>query len=193
MMDGFDTYLIAHAVNMHFNTKYDAFKYRFKTRVNQKTYWGRPDKYQLTKIGKRFKTKEEVMGYFASHQLAGTKWPGDMIRDEQTYTDYLKRIESLSYNFKNELEDLSEYSLDGLIGLYKDNYPIIINKYLEETVSIETVCILNALTGFIEDANGKITETILWPEVYNKVVKYQPFIYFNKDKFMKIVLNTFTS
>ena len=61
-MDGFETFTIAHAINMHFNTKYDAFKYRFKTRVNQKTYWGRPDKYQLTKIGKRFKTKEEVMG-----------------------------------------------------------------------------------------------------------------------------------
>jgi hypothetical protein len=54
------------------------------------------------------------------------------------------------------------------------------------------VCILNALTGFIEDANGKITETILWPDLYKKVVKYQPFITFDKDKMMKIVLNTFT-
>lgn len=191
MMDGFETYQYANAINMHFNTKYDAFKYNFKTRVTQKTYWGRPDKYQLTKIGKRFKTKEEIIGYFAAHQLAGNKWSGDMIRDEGVYTDYLKRIESLSYNFKNELEELSEYSLDGLLSCYKDNYPIIINKYLEETVSIETVCILNALTGFIEDVNRKITETILWPDIYNKIIKYQPFLNFDRNKFMKIVLDTF--
>jgi hypothetical protein len=191
MMDGFETFKIAHAINMHFNTKYDAFKYHFKTKVNQKTYWGRADKYQLTKIGSRFKTVEEVKGYFASHQLAGNKWSGDMVRDETTYTDYLKRVESLSYNFKQELEELSEYSLDELLVSTTDEYPILINKYLEDTVSIETVCILNALTGFIEDANGKITETILFPDIYNKVTKYQPFLSFNKDKFMKIILDTF--
>ena len=190
-MDGYTAYQYANAVNMHFNMKYDAFKYHFKTRVTQKTYWGRPDKYQLTKIGARFKTKDEIIRYFAAHQIAGNKWSGDMIRDEKTYTDYLKRIESLSYNFKNELDELSEYSLDSLLSCYKDNYPIVINKYLEETVSLETVCILNALTGFIEDANGKITETILWPDIYKKVVKYQPFLVFDRDKIMKIVLNTF--
>jgi hypothetical protein len=114
-----------------------------------------------------------------------------MIRDEVTYTDYLKRIESLSYNVKNELEELTEYSLDELLVTHKSDYPILINKYLEDTVSLETVCILNALTSFVEDANGKITETILWPDIYNKVVKYQPFLNINKDKFMKIVLNTF--
>ena len=192
IMEGIDAYKYSMAIKMHFSGSYDAIKYHFKTRVSQKSYWGRPDKYQLTKIGKRFNKVEDIIQYFVAHNLAGKSWSGDMIRDEKTYTDHMKRIESLSYNFKNELEDLSEYSLDGLLSCYKDNYPIIINKYLEETVSIETVCILNALTGFIEDANGKITETILWPDLYKKVVKYQPFITFDKDKMMKIVLNTFT-
>ena len=190
-MTGYEAYQYSNAVNMHFNMNYDAFKYHFKTRVTEKTYWGRPDKYQLTKIGKRFKNKEGIIGYFAAHQLAGNKWSGDMIRDEQTYIDYLKRVESLTYNFKTELQDLSEYTLDGLLGTYKDNYPLIINKYLEETVSIETVCILNSITSFIEDADRKITETILWPDIYKKVTKYQPFLTINTDKFKKIVLDTF--
>jgi hypothetical protein len=176
---------------MHFNTNYDCFKYNFKTRVTEKTYWGRKDKYQLTKIGKRFNRKEDVIKYFAAHHLAGNKWTGDMIRDEKTYKDFLKRIDSMSYIFKNELQNLSEYSLDDLIGQCKNNYPKIIDLYLEDTVSIETLCILNKVTGFIEDANSKITETILWPDIYNRVVKYGPFLSIDTEKFKKIILTTF--
>lgn len=177
---------------MHFNRSYDAFKYRFKTRVTQKSYWGRPDKYQLTKIGQRFNKEIDIIRYFAAHQLAGNKWVGDMIRNEKDYTDFLARIDSLSYNFKNELDELSDYSLDGLIGQYKNNYPKIIDKYLEGSVSLETICILNSITGFIEDANSKITETILWPDIYKKVIKYTPFLDIDRGKFTKIILNIFS-
>lgn len=191
-MDGFQAYQYYNAINMHFNRSYDAFKYHFKTRVTQKSYWGRPDKYQLTKIGKRFTKEEDIVRYFAAHQLAGNKWSGDMIRNEKDYTDFLGRIDSLSYRFKTEMDELSEYSLDGLIGQYKMNYPMIIDKYLEDTVSLETLCILNEVTGFIEDANSKITETILWPDIYKKVVKYSPFLDIDKSKFTKVLLNIFT-
>lgn len=191
-MDGFQAYQYSNAINMHFNRSYDAFKYHFKTRVTQKSYWGRPDKYQLTKIGKRFTKEEDIVRYFAAHQLAGNKWSGDMIRNEKDYTDFLGRIDSLSYRFKTEMDELSEYSLDGLIGQYKMNYPMIIDKYLEDTVSLETLCILNEVTGFIEDANSKITETILWPDIYKKVVKYSPFLDIDKSKFTKVLLNIFT-
>lgn len=190
-MDGYEAYQYANAINMHFNRNYDAFKYNFKTRVSQKTYWGRPDKYQLTKIGQRFNRRDDIIKYFAAHQLAGNKWVGDMIRNEKDYTDFLSRVDSLSYNFKNEMDDLSEYSLDGLLGQFKSNYPQIIDKYLDGTVSLETVCILNSVSGFIEDANSKITETILWPDIYKKVVKYSPFLDIDKPKFTKVLLTIF--
>ncbi len=191
-MDGFEAYKFANAVNLHFNSDYDCFKYHFKTRVSQKSYWGRPDKYQLTKIGKRFKSKDEIIRYFAAHQVAGNKWVGDMIRDEDVYVDYLKKIESLSYNFREELDQLSEYKLDDLLIIdINSNYPMIINKYLEDTVSLETICVLNSLTGFMQDADKKITETIMWPDLFKKVVKYEPFINFNNKKFVGIIFDVF--
>ena len=191
MMTGFEAYCYSNAVNMHFNTEtYDAFKYNFKTRVTERSYWGRPDKYQLTKIGKRFKRKDDIIKYFACHQLAGNKWVGDMIRDEDTYTQFLKRIDSLSYNVRNELEEISDDSLDDLLKV-TEGYPKIIDKYLDDTVSLETVCIVNRLTGFIEAADSRISETILWPDLYNKVVKYQQFLDFDKNKMKTIILNVF--
>jgi len=191
MMTGFEAYCYSNAVNMHFNTEtYDAFKYNFKTRVTERSYWGRPDKFQLTKIGKRFKRKEDIIKYFAAHQVAGNKWVGDMLRDEQTYVEFLTRIDSLSYIVKNELEEISGTGLNDLL-MSKEGYPKIIDLHLDGTVSLETVCILNLLTGFIEEANSCITETILWPDLYNKIIKYQQFLDFDKKKMKTIILNVF--
>jgi DNA-binding ferritin-like protein (Dps family) len=190
-MDGFQAYQYSNAINMHFNRNYDAFKYRFKTRVSQKSYWGRSDKYQLTKIGQRFNKEEDIVRYFAAHQLAGNKWVGDMIRNEKDYTDFLSRIDSLSYNFKQEMDSLDEYSIDGLLSQYKSNYPQIIDKYLDDTISLETVCILNEITGFMHNANKQISETILWPDIYTKVIKYSPFLNIERSKFIKILLTIF--
>ncbi len=158
-MTGYEAFILHHAVNLHFNRGYDCWKYNFKTNVTEKTYWKRPDKFQLTKIGKRFKNKDDIILYFASHQIAGNTFTGDMIRDEDTYTQFLKRIDSISYLFKNELEEISDVKFDKLLEI-EDTYPKIIQLHLEGTVSLETVCIINRLTGFINRANKQITETI---------------------------------
>ena len=190
MMDGYSAFKLHHAINLHFNGTYDCFKYNFKTNITEKTYWKRPDKFQLTKIGKRFKSKDDIILYFAAHQIAGNKFRGDMIRDENTYTQFLKRIDSISYLFKNELEGISDNGFDTLLEI-EETYPKIIHYYLEDMVSLETVCIVNRLTGFIEKANLKISETILWPDLYKKISKFQSFLKVDDSKMRKIILDVF--
>ena len=189
-MDGYSAFKLHHAINLHFNGTYDCFKYNFKTNITEKTYWKRPDKFQLTKIGKRFKNRDDIILYFAAHQVAGNKYSGDMIRDENTYTQFLKRIDSISYLFKNELEGISDNGFDTLLEI-EETYPKIIHHYLEDMVSLETVCIVNRLTGFIEKANLKISESILWPDLYKKISKYQSFLKVDDSKMRKIILDVF--
>ena len=189
-MTGYEAFILHHAVNLHFNRSYDCWKYNFKTNVTEKTYWKRPDKFQLTKIGKRFKSKDDIILYFASHQLAGNTFTGDMIRDEDTYTSFLKRIDSISYLFKNELEEISDVKFDELLAI-EDTYPRIVHLHLEGTVSLETLCIINRLTGFISKANEQITDTILWPDLFKKISKYQSFLKFDDSKFKNIIVDVF--
>ena len=189
-MTGYEAFTLHNAINLHFNGVYDCFKYNFKTNVTERTYWKRPDKFQLTKIGKRFKNRDDITMYFAAHQVAGNKFSGDMIRDEETYTSFLKRIDSISYLLKNELEEISDNGFDTLLEI-DETYPKIIHLYLEGTVSLETVCIVNRLTGFIDKANSFISETILWPDLYKKILNYQSFLRFNDIKMRKIILNIF--
>jgi len=185
-MDGYDAYKYYMAVKMHFTSdSYDAFKYNFKTRVTQKSYWGRHDKYQLTKVGNRFNNREDITKYFACHFINDITWIGDMMKSDETYNSCLRVQESLTYNFKQELEEISDRSLDE--SLTGTPYPRVITDYMEGLVSLETVCVLNSLTGFM---NQDVSDTILWPDIKSKVLKYQPFISFDEDKMKKVVLDT---
>ena len=78
---------------------------------------------------------------------------------------------SLNVKLKNELEEISDNGFDTLLEI-DEMYPKIIHLYLEDMVSLETVCIVNRLTGFIEKANSFISETILWPDLYKKILNY---------------------
>ena len=116
-----------------------------------------------------------------------------MIRDEKTYTDFIKRMDSLSYLVKNDLEQFTETKeFNHLLMVDEDGgYPPIINKYLEEEVSLETVCVLDKLTGFIEWANQLVSDTILWPEISDKVTKYKQFLEYDEKKMRNLIVGIF--
>jgi hypothetical protein len=74
-----------------------------------------------------------------------------------------------------------------------NSHPDIITAYLEEEISLETVVIINKLTGFMNKADKEITETIMWPDISLKVRKYDPFVQVDIERMKKIVLKVFTS
>jgi hypothetical protein len=69
--------------------------------------------------------------------------------------------------------------------------PLAVTLYNRGEVSLTTIVILNKLTGFLHHANRSITETIVWPDLYRKLVKMEPFIAVDLKKMKKTVVNTF--
>ena len=63
---------------------------------------------------------------------------------------------------------------------------------MADDINVETVVILNQLTGFMNKADKEITETIVWPDVSRKIRKYSPFVSYDLEKAKKIVLRVFT-
>jgi hypothetical protein len=195
-MEPFDAYRYYQALKIHFESKsYDAVKYNFKTSANQKSFWKRKDKYHFAKVAKRFKEAPEMIGYYASHLIHGTKWVGEMLNQEEIYQQWLKRMQSMGYIFEQDLNHLSiEYeSFDEILKCEDGSHPKIITAYLQEEISLETVVIINKLTGFMNKADKEITETIMWPDISIKVRKYDPFVQVNLEKMKSIALKVFTS
>jgi len=193
MMDPFDVYKLYNALKLHFEQdSYDAIKYNYKTTVNPNSFFKRKDKYFFAKLGKN---QKDLQNFFVFNFIEDMKYVGDMmdIEGQQNYTKHKKIHESIHREFEKDINTITE-QFDNLLVVHTINTPPkIIEMWMEEEVSLETVVILNSLTDFIRVEGKKITETLFWPDVSRKITKYGPFVNFSKEKCLNIIKKRFTN
>ncbi len=192
-MEPFEAYRYYQSLKLHFEQEsYDAPKYNYKTSAKPQTFWKRKDKYFFAKIGKMLDTPPELINYYAAHFVADNNWVGDMLGNDQIYRDWQKRTEALGYNFQQDLEKVNVESFDHLFEL-GNQYPKVVESYLAGDINIESVVILNQLTGFMRKADKTVSDPILWPDVSRKIRKYSLLMNVNLEKMKKNVFKVFTS
>ena len=193
MMDPFEVYKLYNALKLHFEQdSYDAIKYNYKTTVNPQSFFKRKDKYFFAKIGKN---QKDIQNFFVFNFIEDMKYVGDMmdIEGQQNYTKHKKIHESLTREFEKDINTMTGQFDDLLVVNNINTPPKIIEMWMEEEVSLETVVILNSLTDFIRVEGKKITETLFWPDVSRKIIKYSPFVNFSKEKCLDIIKKRFTN
>jgi hypothetical protein len=194
IMEPYDAFRFYQSMKLHFESdSYDAIKYNYKTSVKPQSFWKRKDKYFFAKVGKKFNDAHEIINYYAAYFIQDKTWIGEMLEDEGIYASYQKRVQSLGYTFENDMSILSELGSFDQVLDSTDGHPKIITAYLGGDINIESVVILNQLTGFMNRADKEITETIVWPDVSRKIRKYSPFVQYDLQKAKNIVLRVFTS
>ena len=192
MMDPFEVYKLYNALKLHFEQdSYDAIKYNFKSNVTPQSFFKRKDKYFFAKIGKN---QKDIQNFFVFNFIEDMKYIGDMmdIEGQQNYTKHKKIHESLTREFEKDINTMTGQFDDLLVVNNINTPPKIIEMWMEEEVSLETVVILNSLTDFVYWEGKKITETLFWPDVSRKITKYSPFVNFNREKCLDIVKKRFT-
>lgn len=188
MTTPFDVYKSYIALKMHFTTNYDYFKYNGKVKVDSASFETRKDKYFFYKLSK----KRDWFNFLLSNMIDGRLWVGDMLSPagEQSYADWAKRTQSLSYVFENELDRLDDKFNNNF--LVEDNqHPKALRLLLRKQISYETLIILNSLAGVFSHWDKKIPDDVMWKEVKSKAEKYKGFLSYDKDKMSKIVLSKF--
>jgi hypothetical protein len=183
----FEAYTTYLALKNHFTKEsYDFFKYGGKGKASQSSFEVRKDKYFFHKLSKH----KDVANYIVANILIKDNlWVGDLVNDDQSndiYTEWLKRQQSLSYLFKNELVKLDD-DLNKNILVEDGQHPHLLNLYKKKIISDETLIILNSILGFFKYWDKNISEEVIWPKIKIKLVKYTPFISFDKNK-MKMIL-----
>ena len=196
MIDPFDSYKLYNSLKLHFETdSYDAVKYNFKSNVTPHSFLKRKDKYFFAKVAKNY--EKDLKGYYVSNFKEGVSYIGDMIDvGEHNYNEYVRIQQSIHRVFSidiNKLGEVNEVDFDGLFESEDGQLPLLIQLWMQEEISLETIVILNSILGFVDRESNKIKDTILWPDIKRKIKKYTPFVNFDPNKCKILLRKGFTS
>lgn len=185
-MTPFEAYVMYLACKMHFNQKgYDYIKYNGKVKANPLSFDTRKDKYYFYKLSK----KDDLLNYYVANMLENTNvWAGDLLADkgQNIYADWLKRQQSLTYNFTVETRDLYP-DFDQYILVEDGQHPPLFKMYRQNSISLETLIILDEIYNIFEYWTSKIEDPVLLPKVIVLCKKYKAFIDYDIVKYKNIL------
>jgi len=191
-MTPFEVYTTYLSVKNHFTKdKYDYHKYCGKTNASIQSFYKRKDRYWFEKLSRQ-KDEKEVINFFVSNfvqsQDPNSLWIGDIIRNgESIYCSWKKRNQSLSYVFSNEVKILlGEFNIESLFDC-SSGHPPILKKYLDGSICLETVVIIDKILYFTKDFNKKMSDDPVWGLISKIIKKYDPFINIDIFKYRKII------
>lgn len=195
-MDAFQAYRYYLALKLHFTTdSYDVVKHKGRVKASRDSFMKRRDLYAISKIAKTY-SDEEIVNFLVSNFVSGNKWGGVFDSEaNQTYLLWKKKIEALSYTFKNDIRkildeyDLIRFDQNIVFSPQKNQHPYIIRGYMSGEISLETLVILNKLFKFCDTFDNVIEEQYVWPDISRLVRKYNPFLKIDKEKFYGILIN----
>ena len=187
----FDAYRCYLSLKNHFTKDhYDYIKYRGKTRATVQAFYKRKDRFWFEKFA-RSKNDKEVEEFFVSNFIystdPATMWIGEMIKEgEGRYTEWKKKVQSLTYIFKEETENLFDNKkVDDMFDCSK-GHPPILKSYLGGDTSLETMVICDIIFGYGKDFDKRLNDPV-WETVSRKIKKYKPFLNINVSRYKKIL------
>ena len=175
LMTPVETYQSYLALKLHFEGKYDYFKYGGKTSASAESFEKRKDKFKFVKLSTKL-SDPQILDYYLANFIRGKKWIGDF--DKTNWLEHKKVNQSLEYVYQNDIEKLLTIAenFDILFKVGEGNHPKLVKAYLGKKVSLETLVILEKILKFRESFDAKISETYIWPKVSLLIKKYEPFL-----------------
>ena len=193
-MTGIEVYKMYLSLKLHFTTDtFDYLKYGNAAKASQHSFDSRRDKFFFVKLSRTFK-EDELREFFVANMIVEDKvYPATLVREgAKNYQEYIKRKQSLAYNFKEDVMTLHDISqkFDKLF-IIEGVHPPLLKAHLGGKISIETLAIFNKIFNFVENFDKIIKENIVWTPLKNRVLKYEPFISIDKGKYKNIIKEQF--
>ena len=189
---GFSAFALFNAIKLHFTSdSYDYFKYGGKTSVSKDTFANRKDKYTFYRLSRKYSLQELRDFYISNFLVKDVNWVGDIANaeGEENYKLWQKRNQRLTYEFEQDIIRILEQAdnPDELVTVPSGGYPALLQGAMQNSISIETLVILNSIMNFFPMWSKKISDDIIWPAYQRKCLRYEPFLQYDKEKFKTIL------
>jgi T4 gene Gp59 loader of gp41 DNA helicase/T4 gene Gp59 loader of gp41 DNA helicase C-term len=189
-MSGYVAYCMYHSLKLHFTTEnYDYIKFHGKTRVNQDSFMRDKSRFTYYKLSRKYNEVELKDFYVANFIDGRTGWAGDLLSVEadDCYTKWSKKMQSISYQFEQDLDTILSKGMKGLLTVKPGEHPELLVMAMQRKINVESIIIMNKFMNFIPMWKERIDDDLLWPKLHNTMVKYRPFIHCDEAK-MKVIL-----
>lgn len=191
-MTGYETYIDYLALKRHFTTAdYDYHKFNGKIKATPQSYEARKDRWHFEKLAKH----KDPHGLILANLIEDPKlYILDLAYSEgcqRTYLNWLKRTQALSVTIRQDLSKLDENFDSNFKVTEQSQFPKLIELYQEKLIIPETICVLVAMVDCIGYWDRKLANDPIWEEIRMFLIKYTPFIRFDREKIKKIVVDLF--
>jgi hypothetical protein len=187
----FDAYREYLALKNHFTKdSYDYHKYCGKSRATVQSFYKRKDRFWFEKVTRQ-KTDKEVVEFFVANFVScddpQSLWIGEIMKEGETrYKEWQKKVQSLSYLFKEETQQLfSQHKFEQVFDCSK-SHPVLLKMFLSGKISLETMVIYDRIFLYGNNFDKKLKDPV-WESVSMKIKKYNPFLNIDVLKFRKIL------
>jgi hypothetical protein len=197
-MSEYEVYKMYLALKLHFTTdNYDVIKQKGRVKASKAAFAKRKDLFSIRKVAKTY-SDEEIANFLVANFTSGDRW-GGMFDSEASnrYMFWKKKIESLSYTFEKDLDVIylfleeNKLQIEELFSISKNEHPYIIKMFLRNSISLETLVILEKIEPFVSKFDEEISDTFLWPDLSRLIKKYKPFLTIDKEKYARIFREKF--
>ena len=192
-MNGFEVYKKYLAIKLHFTSKnqsYDFHKHLGRTTARLDSFTKRRDRYFFHKLSRTY-SDTDIINYFISNFVSNTNlWIGDIIgrSGDDNYKTWTKKLEALHYYYEQDIDFIlskitKKISFDDLFTSKDGQHPPILKFVLAKKINFETFLILDDILRFSKRLNKDISEKVLWPKLYDRMIRYKPFLSYNITKY----------
>ena len=197
---GVNAYLTYIAIRMHFTSSYDYFKYNGQTSTKPESFLKRKDKFFFEKLERKYVDDELIMIFVSNFIVNEKSWVRTIASNqgESILKEWKRKTNSLEYHFQEQM-NLMRDEISGenkAKALFKTNgsHPPLILMFIQDQISLETMCILNNLFNYVEYYNDKLEFDPIWEQIRNRIEKYEPFLSryskMNDEKMLQIFSKT---
>ena len=193
IMEPFEVYRYYLALRLHFTTdSYNVIEQKGRVRATKNSFLKRKDLLSIRRVAETYSDKD-IVDFLVANFVSGDRWGGVFdVESKERYQGWKKRIESISYTFKKEVDKAAAYAdklgitFNQLFYCNNGQHPFIIKMYLRNDISIETLVILNKLNNFTDQLDLDLKDDLVWPDTSRIIKKYSPFLEIKKDKYNEI-------
>ena len=144
------------------------------------------------KFVQRYQTKDWVE-YLIANFTGGDNYGGVFTDGRERYTDWLKRKESRSYIFEQDLYTIhTDCPTLSDAWTISQGHPKLLQLYLGQHICLETLVIINKMYKYVEVVDAQLEDDPVWNHTSHLIKKYGPFVELETSKYSTIIQHVFS-